>query len=576
MKKICLLASAGLLLAAQSGAHAASEQWLTRYAPPVSRTEPTPGPANSDSSVTRSEAERSRQILSNLKGVVLVDRPAAVRKRGAKGSGVTADPSVFPASVVATAGRYLGRPMTFGDLDDLSRDLVLAFRDADRPVVNVVIPEQELTGGVLQVVVVVGRASALKVEGASADLAARMKSGSSIVLGQPVSQSALLDDLRYLNRNPFRNVTALYQPGKAYSDTEVVLKVDQQKPWLVYGGVESRGDRGALGIARPFVDATATNLLGLDEVIGYQFTTGKDISRLKSHVLSFTVPLMARLQFQATYAHTDNSVSVAGGLEQAGRSDVVGLYLTSPLPYFGNLSHNVRVGAEYKSTNNNQDFGGVRFSTTDATAAHGVVGYFGEIVSSFGVSRFDANLYLSPGGVFGGNSNTAFAGLRVGAKAQYAYARGTFEHRVDFLQGWRGVGVLTGQIASDALLPSETLLMGGLGSVRGFTNGKVRADSGYVANFTLYTPPVSLLGGTFPGLKDQLRLYGFIDHAQGRNRVSSSVDASRVRLTGAGLGVSLDVSNNVSLDVGYGWNLDQKGGTTKDSGAVHFRFVARY
>ncbi|MDB5570529.1 MAG: peptide transporter [Hyphomicrobiales bacterium] len=576
MKKHIFLAGMAAFAASQSPALAASEQWLTRYAPPVSRTGPSAEAPRSDSAVTRPEAERARVVIKSLNAVVLVDSPRDVRKRGAKGSGVSGDAAIFPPSVKTVGERYIGKPMTLGDLDQLTRDIVLAFRAEDRPVVNVVVPEQEVTSGVLQVLVVVGRLSSVKVEGARPGDAAFFKREFRMPAGQPISEGALLDDLRYFNRNPFRNVTALYQPGAGYGQTEIALAVNQQKPWLVYGGVESKGDRGALGIYRPYVGAMAHNMLGLDEVVGYQFTTAKNVHALRSHVLSFTVPLMARLQLQATYGHTDTNSDLAAPLTQRGSSDVAGLYLTAPLPHWGRLSHDMRVGAEYKSTNNNLDYGGGKVTATNAVAAHAVIGYNGEWLSAFGVTRMDANAYYAPGKMFSGSDDAAFNALRGGAQARYAYARATVDHRLDFASGWRAVGVLTGQISSTSLLPTETLLMGGIGSVRGFTFGKQRADSGVVANLTVYTPALSLLGDKAPGFMDQLRLYGFVDHGSGKNHFETAVDKAKVNLTGAGLGLTYDVAPNASLDVGYGWRLSQTSATQKDKGAVHFRIVVRY
>lgn len=576
MKKRILLVGFAALAASQTPALALSEQWLSRYAPPVTRTGPSAEAPRSDSAVSRPEAERGKVIIKSLNAIVLVENPKQVRKRGAKGSGISGDPAIFPARVKAVGESYIGKPMTLGDLDQLTRDIVLAFRAEDRPVVNVVVPEQEVTSGVLQVLVVVGRLSSVKVEGARPGDEAFFKREFRMPAGQPISEGALLDDLRYFNRNPFRNVTALYQPGSGYGQTEIALSVNQRKPWLVYGGVESKGDRGALGIYRPYVGAMAHNMLGLDEVIGYQFTTAKSINALRSHVFSFTVPLMARMQLQATYGRTDTNSALAEPLTQSGASDVAGLYVTAPLRHWGRLSHDVRLGAEYKSTNNNLDYGGGSVTATNAVAAHAVIGYTGELLTSFGVTRFDANAYYAPGKVFDGNNDAAFTALRGGAEASYVYARGTIDHRIDFSSGWRAIGVLTGQAASTSLLPSETLLMGGIGSVRGFTFGKQRADSGVVANLTVYTPAMSLIGAKMPGFADQLRLYGFVDHGWGKNDFATAVDKSKVHLTGAGFGLTYDVAANVSVDVGYGWRLGQTAGTKTDNGAVHFRIVARY
>jgi hemolysin activation/secretion protein len=575
MKKSLYLLTAVAVIAANAPAAAMSEQWLTRYAPPLSNASSTPAPVSTDSTATRPEAQKQQVVIKNLRGVALVDKPTMVRKRGASVEGVSGDPEVFPARVTAVAEAYLGKPLTFGDLDQLTRDLVLAFRAENRPVVNVVAPEQDVTNGTLQILVVVGRLSAVRIEGARAEDVPFFAREATLAVDEPVDEGAVLDTLRYLNRNPFRAVSALYQPGKRFGETEVVFNVNQQKPWIVYGGVETKGDRGPLGVWRPFAGFMLHNTLGLDEVFGYQFTMGEDLESLRSHVVSLNLPLMSRYHLLLTYGRSDSTSNLPNPLIQKGVSDVAGAYLTAPLRHWGRVSHDLRFGAEYKASNNNLDFGGNNVTDTKAVAIHGVVGYSGELISGWGVTRFDANAYFSPGDLGSGNNDTAFNALRAGAKSNYVYARATIDHRYDFSSGWRLVQTLTGQASDQTLLPSETLLLGGVGSVRGFTFGKQRADSGIVSNTTIYTPALSLLQGA-GGFNDQLRFYAFYDAAFGRNQSPTAVDMQKVKLAGVGVGISYDLAPHASLDLGYGWRVEQTANTPKDNGAVHFRLTVRY
>jgi hemolysin activation/secretion protein len=86
---------------------------------------------------------------------------------------------------------------------------------------------------------------------------------------------------------------------------------------------------------------------------------------------------------------------------------------------------------------------------------------------------------------------------------------------------------------------------------------------------------VSLLAGA-GGFMDQLRLYAFYDAAMGRNDTPTAADMKKVKLSGAGLGIAYDIAPNASLDVGYGWRIEQTAGTPKDNGAVHMRLSIRY
>ena len=103
MKKSLYLLTAVAVIAANAPAAAMSEQWLTRYAPPLSNASSTPAPVSTDSTATRPEAQKQQVVIKNLRGVALVDKPTMVRKRGASVEGVSGDPEVFPARVTAVA-----------------------------------------------------------------------------------------------------------------------------------------------------------------------------------------------------------------------------------------------------------------------------------------------------------------------------------------------------------------------------------------------------------------------------------------------------------------------------------------
>ena len=48
---------------------------------------------------------------------------------------------------------YLGQPVTRGKLNELVKSIIVYYREHDRPVVDVAVPAQDITNGVLQIVV---------------------------------------------------------------------------------------------------------------------------------------------------------------------------------------------------------------------------------------------------------------------------------------------------------------------------------------------------------------------------------------------------------------------------------------
>jgi hemolysin activation/secretion protein len=554
---------------------------LERYAPPVVALGADGVIKSSDAGTQRSEADKARLLLPQLKGLVFVDAPGAVKKKGMRTEGVVvaAAPDVVPDAALTVANRFLGGAVTLGSLDELTRDLVLAYRSADRPVVNVVVPEQEITSGTIQILVVVGRLGEVRVEGASTADVDKLTGAIQLKRGDVISEGQIIEDLRYLNRNPFRRVDALYQPGKTFGQTDVVLHTTEDKPWTVYGGIESKGGKGPLGDLRPFAGAMVSNILGLDEVLGYQFTTSQKFQGLQSHVVSLRLPLPDRWEFQAVAGYTHTSADLGDSLRQSGQSVMTGGYFVAPLPRWGNWAQDFRFGGEYKSTNNNLDYSGQIVTNGRPEIFQGVVGYAGEGMTLLGKSRLDVNVYGSPGGLTPNNNGAVFQQLRAYSSASYFYVKATLDNRLDLPANWRLLTNFQAQYANVNLLPTETLTLGGLGSVRGFWYGIGRTDSGALASATLYTPPLnplqSMLEGS-GGLVDELRGYVFVDHGSGWIHKTLPDERRYIGLTGVGLGISYELSKYATFDVGYGFHVQETGVTDNSRGRLHFRAIARF
>src|SRR5271170_5012042 len=84
-------------------------------------------------------------LVAQLKGIVLEANPKEVRTEG-----VTGKTSVDPGDVTlaqlpdfpAVVQPYLGQPVTMTSLSKLSRSIVAFYRNHDRPVVDVYVPDQ--------------------------------------------------------------------------------------------------------------------------------------------------------------------------------------------------------------------------------------------------------------------------------------------------------------------------------------------------------------------------------------------------------------------------------------------------
>jgi len=105
---------------------------------------------------------------------------------------------------------YIGKPVSLASLDSMVKDTIRAYRASDRPVVDVLVPEQDITSGVVQLVVVEGRLGAVRVQGAKRDDEEHIRSMIRTEKGEVLYSSEIMGDLAWMNRTPSRRVDLVH------------------------------------------------------------------------------------------------------------------------------------------------------------------------------------------------------------------------------------------------------------------------------------------------------------------------------------------------------------------------------
>jgi len=192
-------------------------------------------------------AEGSRRVLvDELKGLVFVDHPDKVVVGRLDVSGIHVEGRglwlLRSGALQRPVAPYLGGPITIRRLNEIAREVIIFYRQNDQPVVDVSVPEQHITDGVVQVVVTEARLGRIRVEGACFFDPCMLAEQVWTWPGDRIYESVLLEDLEWLNLNPFRERDLELTPGARFGQTDVVFNVHDHCPVLnrdsivVYGG----------------------------------------------------------------------------------------------------------------------------------------------------------------------------------------------------------------------------------------------------------------------------------------------------------------------------------------------------
>lgn len=502
-----------------------------------------------------------RPLINCLNAVVVVDRadkvslePAIDELTGVHYDFVVQDSLVYSDCVRHIVESHIGQPLSLKSLNQMARDIAKAYRDCGQPIVDVQIPEQRISSGTLHLVIVESVIGRVLIDPDCVFNCCELDRWIECTCpGDRVYESKLQSDLFWVNQNPFRRVKVDFRPGSVSGTTDVIYQSNDVTPLRGYLGADDTGVK-SLNYGRFFAGVMYGNMFGRGGQLSYQYTTDQSFQRLKAHSVSYNHAVNRRYSVGTYGSYATVSPMLGGGLNQDGESWQVGVSTTRHLIRSAQHSRNLTAGLDFKSTNNNLEFAG---STVGASNADLVQLRFG--VDDFVRSSVDeymslkADIYVGPGGGgTGSHSAAAFQTIRPGSSPDYLYARFTGEETSLIGCDWMLLSRLTGQVASERLLFSETLGLGGYDTIRGFDQRAFNADSGWIANFE-FGPRTTRWGD--PDDVHSRRIFAFMDLGNGYLSNARAGEDAYTFAASTGVGLRFNVSDRLSarLDWGYGW-----------------------
>jgi hemolysin activation/secretion protein len=559
---------AGALLAAMPGlAHA---QAYARIAPLALPNNPPPSLAMPGPAAPPPQS--AAPLLPALRGVAYLPSAAALQPAGLA-------PASLPGNRIATAGLpllarpdftaeiapLLGRPISFASLAALQRDAQLWYAAHGRPFVDVTLPPQNIQTGVVQIIVTEYHVGAVTVSGNRWFAASLIARESGLAPGDDLSLDHLRDSLAFLNANPFRTVSIVFAPGAATGATDVNLNVTDRLPLHLYASFD---DQGVPSLGRDEWSAGATwgNAFGQDQVLSYQFTRG-DLNRYTAHALNWTIPLPGHVRLLIFGAYARERPDLGPFFNETGQSGQASLRIVLPLPDLTpapniRLTQDLQLGYDFKTSNNDLEFGGVKIFASAAEIDQFPLIYDATETDPHGQTQFTGALFASPGNLTAGNRQAAFTADAPGARPRYLYGNAALT-RVTFLPA--GFSLTTralGQAASGNLLYSEQLGLGGAGSVRGYVTDAALGSDGILLSQEIRAPAFSLtrllrLRGAG---RDNEQIGAFWDYGHA-GQVTDAPKATD--LASLGLDLHAGLAGNVSLSFDIGWQLRRAPGAAK-------------
>ena len=478
-----------------------------------------------------------------------------------------------PEDIERVFAPYVGKQKDFSDIQRALEALEEAYRNRGYGVVQVLLPEQDITRGVVQLRVIEPRLSIVTVEGNKHFNEANIRNSlPGLQVGASPNSQQIARNLQLLAEHPAKQTTVLLRAGATEGQIDAAVKVEDEKP-LKFAVTLDNSGTSTTGRYRVGIGMQHSNLFNRDHILNLQYITNpEDPSKVSIYGAGYRIPFYSHnssLDVFAGYSDVDSG-TLQGLFNVSGSGTVFGGRYNLHLAKIGQYEHKLSFGLDYRAYENNVTLlgGGGGTLVPDVTVHPASITYNGLwrlTNSEFGFyASYSRNI---PGGNHGRSSDFRLA--RDGASADYSILRGGLNYSRVFAADWQFRAVLNAQYTDDALVPGEQFGYGGADSVRGFNSREVANDSGYSGSFEVYTPELgSKFGWRWTDLK--ARLLAFYDYGDtDRNKGQLGAQPPGESGSSAGVGLRLAYGKLLSLRLDFAQVLDAAGTQRKNDHKVH-------
>lgn len=481
------------------------------------------------------------------------------RERTLRVSRIVLDPSeiLTAEEVAAVTGPLEGRLVTVGELLDAVARLNALYQEKGFVTARAILPPQTVEKGVVTLRLVEGKVGAVRIDGTQHMKADYLRRSLTLAPGDLVRVDRLERDLRRFmaaNQTPLISEMA---PGAAFGTTDLLIDVREPKRLEASLMADNLG-RQNTGEGRSGVRLGARNLLGVADSAAVEWTRS---SGSRSLHVAYGVPLNHRgTRFSLLYDTGDVEITRGefGDLGLEGDSRTLG----------ATVSHLLRAGARSQVT----AFAGAQLKES-ASDVDGFTLYTSRVHDySGGIDwqRFDGS------GLFLTHQEVTRGFFVNGDRDNFWTLKGTM---LRFQQLPAGMSLLLKgmyQLSDTHLLPSsDQFQLGGMATVRGYEEGLLVGDRGYLASAELEYP-FDFNGAAFLGrpARDQVRGLFFVDHGgafpfKGNGEGYGAEDF----LTSVGAGLRLELGKGLSGRLVVGLPVGHRKDRVNEA-RVHFTLQA--
>ncbi len=469
---------------------------------------------------------------------------------------------------------FTGENKSSNDVERAREALEIHYQTRGYPAVMVNIPEQTVDSGIIRLEVVESLIRMVRVTGNRYHTMEMIRDRlPSLTPGTVLYVPLLKKELNLLNRNRDLKVAPVLAPGREPGTIDVELKVRDRLP--LHASLEL-SDRYSADTTRYRLNGSISydNLWQKQHSLSFQYQTAPEkTDEVQVASLSYMLPAPWDVEDMLVFygVLSDSNNSFGDGFTVLGSGNVFGIRCIVSLPGYGQYSHNLSIGIDYKDFDEELGIGpGTEPVYTPITYMPLVFSYSGSRPDDYGLNQFSAGLNFSVRGLV--SDQRQFEVKRYDSRGDFLYLTLGLER---YQKMFRDIGLYLkadGQVASEPLISNEQYSAGGMTSVRGYLESEKTGD-----NALHFTAEISRPVAEIPMPRQtslSLTPYIFYDYAglYTKNALEGQ-DKSSV-LSGTGCGLRGELGNHVKFETVWAVALDDASHT--ESGDQRMHFLVRF
>lgn len=472
---------------------------------------------------------------------------------------------------------YKNRVLTTEDLERLRLALTLLYVNRGYITSGAIIPDQDVTFGVITVQIIEGTLSRIDIEGHDWFRAGYIRDRVERGAQTPLRLEPLQERLQLLQQDPrIEQINAELRPGDTRGDSLLHLRVKEASPWKAWLDFNNY-QTPVVGAERGLATIAHQNVTGNGDA--FSFTYGK--SRGVNPIIdtSYSLPLNRYdTTFIASYRRNDFLVieDAFRFLDLNAEAEIIGFTLRQPIYRTVSDEFAIAITGERlynKITSIFDDIPGQPLEFIPGSSNTGV--------NTVSALRFTQEYtHRTPSSVIAARSRFSLGIDVLGATinsgpvpdGQFFSWLGQVQavKRMDEWGGLQILGRIDMQLANDRLFPLEQVPVGGRFSVRGYRENTLIRDNAFLASVETRYPLMRYASG-----EDLLQFAQFVDMGRSWNAKGTTPDPQTLASVGLGVRWNILPRDRARFELYWGVPLNHvphPPGNLQDHG-IHLQLV---